>query len=638
VASNWILIFLLVMWALLLPFAAFASELKIANVRPDKICYKPGEEATFTVVVENAGSERVDLALRCEVVGDVNNATPIGSQSFQMAPGASKELSFSWDTTGAEWGYDIVAKLLDDKGAVLDNASETFAVTCWNWKVGGGGTYWVMHFGREKPFEKSIFEPEGAAEAADSLCREYYGTHVEFYSWEPSGFNERTPDFEKWQSGQGAYNMSKEGIRTLVGALQKRGIWALTHQHTVLSGPIGLEFARQHPEYLRYSESGGAGFGNQEMIDLQAKGEAKHGTHYFAGVAWGGPFDEEMLKIHAGEIIGSIGMFGWDGLRSDGMPLISLKDKPLVYEWPSSGWRYDGMRLGVDTPEEADKRTAQAWRYIKEAVRKQYPDFVFAMNTPRGPVKHLRRKKVYLETWKEWMRDAMRVSEEYMGATRPKHHFNRWDNIRSSLREKQDLVRELGGIQVFGPCYPGHCPASITLSAVIGAMQSHPWCVSGMPRNHQRFRMRYSGLITAPEVERIPSAEADEIIKVTGERGIWWKETAYRIPEPTDKERVVVHLINEPTRPMLDIEDKTPPPVQKDVTVMVQIPAGKEISAAWLLNPDSSEPTQCREVKPDVELTGPIDEAGYMHPDTGCAKVVIPELQYWRVAVFEFAP
>jgi len=108
-----------------------------------------------------------------------------------------------------------------------------------------------------------------------------------------------------------------------------------------------------------------------------------------------------------------------------------------------------------------------------------------------------------------------------MGATKPGQYFNRWSNIIRYLRQSQDVVRGLGGIQVFGPCYPGPGPAANTLSAIIGAMQSHPWAVSGMPRKDQRFRMRYSGLITTPRVQRLPASEAAETVRVRSRRGVW---------------------------------------------------------------------------------------------------------------------
>jgi len=88
----------------------------------------------------------------------------------------------------------------------------------------------------------------------------------------------------------------------------------------------------------------------------------------------------------------------------------------------------------------------------------------------------------------------------------------------------------------------------------------------------------------------------------------------------------------------MDIEDKTPPPVQRNVEVLAKIPQDRQVAGAWLLDPDGPEPTRSVAVQPEVELTGPTDEAGFMHPDTGWAKVSVPELRYWRAVVYEFAP
>jgi hypothetical protein len=619
------------------------TTVRIARVFPDQICYRPGATARFEIQVVNPSETTASVRLVCEIERELDERQIIFDQAVRIPAGRERNVAAIWKTrTTDQWGFDIIATVLDSQGHVLDRKSDSFAVTTRNWKVGGGVSQWTVVYEPLSPDElkrrREATVPEKyrafpafllTGEETAARMRKTYATHLEWYSWEPSGFNSRTPKDEEWLSGQGLYYVKKRTLRDVTRALQRQGIQVWTHQHTPITGIDGMEFLRAHPEWIAYDEWGGGITADVE--NLTAWREGRPFPHSSGGPLWGTAvlMVPETVDFAADQVIASTKMFGWDGFRSDGLPHV-LPDTyweagqigigPQGYR---DGFRYDGTLEKVSTQgkdparvkREVDQRSLDLWLRFSGRIRKSLPDFQFAVNLLGYP-----EPGFFDQTFPSLCRDGYILDENVKSIETPGHDHQVWTNFQRRVRSLAEHVRKHGSLTqvvIFIPDGPQIIPARHHASAIIRASQCHPLYLPGPP-SHARFALRYSALIAAHDVHKVREG-VEQIVAVSGERGVWWKDFVYRRDLADGAEQRIIHLLNEPTKPSYD-PDLPAPPSQR-VKVSLSIPPGKGLEKILYLDADRLETARLEPVKIN-----------------GRAEVTVPKLDYWGVIVAQWKP
>lgn len=435
------------------------TPVEITKVFPEKICFRPGTQARFQIGLKNNLPADQTVRLVCAIESELDKRDVTYDSAVTVAAGREKFIEVTWPTGGAEWGFGIVASILNGNGEVLQSKSDSFAVTNRDWRVGGGLGQWTIVYDPLAPEELrrrlNTKVPERyrqflafllTDQEAVERVRGTYATHLEWYSWEPSGFSSRSPKEEDWLSGQGIYYMSKPKILEVNQALQSQGIEVWSHVHIPFTGTEGLEFVRAHPEWIAYDEWGGTITGDVE--NLTTWGQGKPVPHSSVGPLWGTAvlMVPQAIDVHADQVIASTRKPGWDGLHSDGPPMVL----PDTYREAGkigigsrgyrSGFKYDGTLVNVNTrgrdpdevKKEVDERSLELWRRFTARIRKASPDFQFAMN-PLGYPEPGLFEQTYSN--KGWCMDGYILNEGFKSITEKGEYYNLWTNYIQGVQK-----------------------------------------------------------------------------------------------------------------------------------------------------------------------------------------------------------
>lgn len=567
-----------------LPAAGFGEPVTVSRVWPEKIVYQPGETATITVDLNNAAAEPQRVSVSLTVRHGLLDSDELPAQEVAVETTSVAQVRFGYPIPqGRKWGHEAFAVVKNGNGETLAGGGEYFAVGQNPWEIGHYRTV----------FQIRGVKKNGQIEEMLRRHRKNYITTLEAYSWQPSVFDEMSPAEDEWRSGQGHYREGKEDWIALVKQAQEQGMAVVTYIQSVSYGPVGFDFARRHPDWLTYGKDGRprkAFFDIDALSDLRERPE-KVPNDTAGGISTGSflPSNAQVGDYWIEEVIRSVEMFGWDGFRSDGNPVVT------------GGYDYTGKLHEVP---DLGAANAEFLRKVRRELTGRFPGFLFGWNNVAGGYPQMHNSE---EEEAVMLPGAYSLFEHFNAAAEPSTPYHVWTNMIGYLKRETAAVREKGGF-----AHVGWMGSNRYLEAVVSACGSHVDMHSG-PAGYRRFEFRWSEFIWDNQLRYVDPAEAG--VRVEAPERVWWKEFVHGRDLPGGRRRIVVHLVNMP-----EDDDKAwadrPPERARDVKVSVAVPDGKKLSRLVALSPDGGEDV----VKVQTD---------------GGATIVAPEVTIWTVVVAE---
>ena len=455
--------------------------------------------------------------------------------------------------------------------------------------------------------------------------RESYVPVVEYYSWAPGQWADMSPDEEEWLSGQGNYRESKSGIRTFIRLCHEAGIAVVTYAQTAYHGPIGFDWAREHPQWISYDHQGRpSAFFDVGEVEKQRNPRPKdsgwYGT-FGGGSVWA--LDDGAVDHQARELVKASEMFGFDGVRWDGHPVITPRATMPDANVPTAAYDYKGRPI-TDLAKDPDATTARINRRIIDHVSKAIPNYLFGYNwAPEysGVV----WPKVMPKTWHTLVPDAYLLDEDLNtrgqgGSADPN---NLWSRYAQRVRRSVGLVKPYGGYHYSGAIVAGSHVFGVQMMGLLFAASSRAAYVNphDFSLDYARFGLRYGNLLFGNDVTRV-TQDVEKVASVKAPRTLWWRDYVYKRKMAGGRRWTIVHLLNPPVKPYMDYNETRAPAPQPNVTVSAAPPgAGRRCLRAWVLSPDARP----------MGATVPTQQA------SGQTMVTVPCVRYWTTVVFVWA-
>jgi len=594
------------------------GDVLLERVRPQKVHCAPGEANPIDVRVLNVGVEERSVRVQATMVTGIEERAPLGERTVGLAAGGAEDLRFDWTATEREYGHEVLVELFDGD-EFLDRGSEYFGVSRNIWQVAiqsPGFIEWVP-----------------LAHRTDSKVpsdRRAYTNVYEAFSWAPCSFTDLTPDVEEWWTGQNNFHHNIHVLRRWMELAHQNGMKMITYSFPTACGAVGIEFARQHPDWIT---NWNIGLGISYTVeDLRWRRWARErGKPFLATVSrqWHSAGIDRghlgAINFGAEEIIRSAKAHGWDGVRFDGVWRWSaLGGEYVQRQFKELGIEAEAQKLYPDLYGKREQWTGDevSYRNIewgKHRILKDLPEFVFSYNfgiayedsgarTPRA------------------FAEACAGGGQIMNE-RLRQYSGRWDTYAKFIMAEADIVRERDGHYVIcGLDGEGGTEMDRTYLKILTlAGRTHPYLATyGWGRSsvgtYSQFATRYSELLWHPDWQGVENAE--QILDVESAVPIWWQwhVTRRRVGDTT---QFLVHLITKPTAVKVYEAPEALPPRQKDVRVAFKgLKDKKRVASAHAF---TAEPhTRSLPVKLEKGDAGSV--------------VVVPEHHYWTVVLLEVTP
>ncbi|MBQ7256943.1 MAG: hypothetical protein IJS60_04550 [Abditibacteriota bacterium] len=575
---------------LILSISAFAN-ITFPDFDCDKICYKPGE--TVNCYADVVSDRSCDATITWYVYKDINNKKEYKTETLHLLRDFPTRALFSFSTDEKDmWGYEVEFVVNDGESDYSD---------CVYYCVGNKPQV-VGHYGRTCNRCSYTFD-----EALDTVRLAFKSGHytvMEWFSWQPSCWEAMAPKEDAWVSGQTGFIAKKDYIKALIEEAHKLGMSALTYDIKFSWGYKGAEFIREHFDWWNYDKFGNP-FPNMNTYDISVMDQTldfMHTGEYECKVSpqwiwWdsGVLLNDEMKDLYLNQIKESIEMFGWDGVRQDG--IAEFKD---VYNREG--------KLVKANPKFKDKanwiRYARKW--MKENIG---PDCEMDFNA--GSVEYP-LEKTDPEIFKAMAEDDSYVLWEGVTYCYQKtNELNNLNNLIYYANLESKAAREAGGyryaMQGLG--------SNEILEAVFTACgiktdrqpaQDPPFKYRAEPE--RSFNFRYGEYFWNNKLKRVENAT--DFISVDNDN-ILWKDTVQYL-EKGRKKYYIVHLINHAK----DFSATTWPEEEYE-NIKVSIDTVDFVNA-YVLSPDFGE-----------------KNSFVVKAEEDAKNITVPKLKIWDVVVFE---
>ncbi len=621
----------------LLPFLGFlllagpcVAEVTL-RVWPDKVAYDPAEVCTIQVHLNNAGpmARIVQITARVEYELSVSQALP--DQQVTLEPGQTHTVVLHWKPPREVLGCAVTAQA-QEAGQMLAQDTEYFNVVRRSDvpRVGICGQLRIS--GKLSETERALnryFIEEGLRKAYINIA-EAHGLYADALVRLVPDEKERKTDFFPrrlpfWISG----------TKDQIAQMKANGIFTTVYAFPLTNSTEGLTLARERPDLMMRFERGQASFGQFDVREVENPALRTPQAYKMLPVGWiPNQTSREVLDIAIGQLKGAGEFWGIDGVRWDG------HYSPAFY-YIHRRKMFDYRGQPVPSLEESDRLTAASVTYVKEALRRAYPDYLFMHNHVWPPTIPLDRHSE--EHAAVLSRGGSACNECIRFAATPGTPYNRWSEMSRLLTQEADKAEEYGGYVYAYPEVPWS--VSVTYSQLqyplLYATRNRPWFAAGLYNSFMggtaaraeqdpaypfalalrpitRFATRYSATLFGPEMKR--DREPEKTVTVTSPAPVWWKDYV-RVRRLREGERqVTVDLLNPPAREAgrSNADESDYPAPQQDLTVTLQPAAGETVSEAWFLSPDL----------PRMGRRLPVQSTA------GRVSVHIPELKYWGLVVF----
>jgi hypothetical protein len=549
----------------------------VTRVNTDKIRYNPGDTLKGTVALTDTSGKGSDGILNLYLEHNLNDRVKIKSLPIKLTA-EPQILSFDAILPKEELGYALVGEFVSIDGKDRDENAEYFNIAK-NFNR-------VALFGGGAGSTRDVTLDDETVRKAVSNSRSEYYNACEYFAWAEDDMVEMSSDGDYWFSGQTNYHMNKQTIQKQIRLAHEQGISMVTYGKFVMSGYPGWKTAYDYPSDHRSQYYYPVGmwegvnstildrFRNKETVPYSPLPTVPGNSFY----VWWQEFmpinpdaTPRMSRIAAEEVIRSIDMFGWDGIRWDGHP---------------RGGGQCGSNGNYD--QSAARRTQSLVRYFKDIVGAKYPNFGHGYNYLL-----IEPKKDYSWAVEDFELDELcrgggLLMNESIGNASAGWTF---DTVVRNLQVEGDLCRERGGYYL-GISFAKSPRDVIIESALWAASGTRPY-TGAMNKSTRRYCTRYSQYTLDENLRRLTTPE--KILTPQTETKLWWQPFVYETPLTNGKRQMVVNLLNIPRqakRPPRDGEVKPEwdMPVGTDpVTFALTLPAGIRAISASMIDPRTLE-------------------------------------------------
>jgi hypothetical protein len=482
----------------------------------------------------------------------------------------------------------------------------------------------------------------GIDAAVDRFRAKYVNTFEKFF-WAPDDFGEMTPTQESWYSGQARYHERADRIRRMCDRGWEIGVLPTTYGKSIGSGSFARALIRARPELVH-------GYGGVMNFQADTEELARWQTVDEPGKGWQScnwafynMNDPDVVQHGIDELLGSMKQFGWAAVRFDGH-FIARSGKVRVKGVPTDF-----------TPAQADRRSADNHRTLKEQLLKANPAFAFGEN--------------YVDCdlagrWQNNLRDAIElcrggghIMDEYANQIAGGNHpLRRWEEFALQMVKHAEQIRRMGGHYFVISSQAGTLGRYHTIGILAAGAHPDmvvPWAVT---HPYYRFATRYSEILWHPDLRYVWNPYGLVVVRA----GVWWENYVREQPLDARHKRLILHLVNPPAQEtatetaalMQELKRRDTlrreiivkagekkiqpdfaeldalPPVRLEPDPRANIPVrlvpdalGREwrLSRALLLDPETATHTEV-----------PVDVS-----DPYFWELTVPELAFWAVVVLE---
>ncbi len=553
-----------------------SAPLAVSLLTVDKLLYRPEETAAVTVRVRNTSARSQLAEVAVDVVSGLQDRRPVAVRPLDLASGRHVVFTERVPLTGLTYGCEVRAAVRQ-ADRIVSEKREFFQVASNIWAVGIGGA-----------FGSALHTGLGKAGDVPDLARSRYVNTFELFFWSPCDWSRHVAPAKQWWSGQACYHQDEDELTRLIARAHEHGIKVAMYASCNPAGPFAWEMARQRPDWFMDARHKLPSIGPDlvEQIDNWNDPEFRK-TH--GNPPWVVLHPDlrrlEILDYGIDRIIESVRAYAWDAVRFDG-------------HYTIRGF---------------DAISARNMRRLKERVWQTLPEFQFGYNYGRAP---------------EWrggvtheMREAMAGGGLYLQEGIRRFHYTAatytgWQHYATNELRIAKLIQGLGGHYHCMWEVANHPAPTAYYKFVYGLIAGgHPAVFDGdVPLSPAwgAFMTRWSGLLWQPG---LTLAEPAPI--TVSEPAVQWRELVQEaVLSPTHK-RVVIHLVNPPTRDGI-VETEFPEPVGAfEVTYRPE--RGTRIEAARLVSA--------------AEL--PFDTAVAVADPQGALRVAVPGLRHWTMLAIE---
>ncbi len=554
------------------------GDVTVDTLETDKIRYRPGEQATFTIGLSNLAAAARALTIETTLVHDLDTVVPVDSRTVTVPAAGTHGFSCQGPPFKEKWGWAVRCRVLDG-GRAATVREEYFTVHDNPWAVlmaGRGAAQFTAHI-----------TPESAAKAArDNQAR--YRNWVESGFWAPDEFGDFTPDTEHWWGGQGCYYGSVSGTRAQIEEGHKRGIaFAVYANIWGGDGPPAFETVRRRPDWGYASTFNTEWFERWDRNPL-GTGSERRGMHVWPVTIIRHGATDEPARHHARELIAAHRTLGWDAVRYDSHA-ISNENARIV---------------GI----------------VKEVVRAEVPDFQFGYNSsvPGRDASLAAAFSTQCEGGGLIMEEGIR---QYGGGGLSYGQAS-YEAFARRVLDFSAEARESGSHFVaigMDKCYPNDLVYQYIFWFAANTHMCYDWADAAVA-NYAQFATRYAGLLWDLQVTRV--ADPAKWIEVGDAAPVlWlWRDYVHQRDLGGGRRQLILHLINAPLETNLYTHDdgKVPPP-RANLPLTVRLPGSPTVRGVWFLTPE-------------YDLT---QERLPHQAAAGGIAFTVPRLRFWSTVVID---
>jgi len=570
-----------------------------------KVCYRPGERAAFKTKILYNGKEKININIRIDIHSELDRVESIYDKRIIFVPGESNVINVGWDVpANRKWGHEVRVSLIGQSDKVVAFRSGYFAVGKHPWQVG----HWTSCCATGKL--------DTDREVRNLIIENYRRWHysaVDYFSWQPSGWETMAPVQNEWISGQTGYLEKKKIIKSLIRQAHENGIQVFSYYQNRSWGPAGVEFIRTHPEWWNFDKFGkpfpkGCSF-DVEKLEKMRQGKplgSLPGCFFTTGLIW----RDDMKKFMFEQLKQSVEMFGWDGFRSDTLP-----SPENVYD------RYGKYHKVIteDTKSEKIKWIRDFRLWLKENISPECQMHFNSASVSYG------LEKIDYDIFQAQSQGCYSLWEGAFLAAKQGSDLNNMKTFARYLHDEVQAAREVGGYRHVGwmDSLPELLEATATACGAQVDWTNHwdakPAPATWGPYPWRTFTFRFSRYFWDPNLKHIKNT--DMLFEVDADKNIWFDGLAQKRTEDDGTQCIMLHLINLPENypnNSISVAEKHNIPVKLKLS---KLKLNKKSAVdAFVLAPRAQYPGFVKKLSVDNK--------------NGYCKVIIPKLQTWAVVVF----
>jgi hypothetical protein len=572
------------------------------RIVPNRIVYAEDEKGwadiVFTNAAESAASADYVVTDSWDIAGECRE---ICRGTASLGPYAVKTIRIAWPGSTVRYGHEL--RVWTDAGT----RSEYFAVNTDWWRVCQVGGLDTIHT-KLTPLFRQFMEYYGLPvcetknTAGDRLwmdaCRHegfgmgpFPGYWTLMTRWQMQkcsvGGNMAAadmPDGVRWFTPNGPEMRDSGRIRE---DARYSHTWGLRHTYFTIGnmeGPLGLEIARKHPEYiLRTSRGQFAGIyhdkaTNPEQLSNLDNGKRSPWTYLSPNFN-----RDDVVEWALKDLADAVEAFGVDGVYWDGQYV------------PFAGYDQRGRKLPNFAEPEALPRQEKTWKRWHELILDRHPDHFAWGNlgsadpSRRHPsFEHPRFGTLTEIQWPFLLNPAMPCST-YRGLldrllpARDSRYLGYSDGTKPS---KIHLVGYLyPSFNYSRKENPGEYREVWTMAqhvmAILASTLGHPVAGGPQVRNFKQMMMRYAEFFWHEDIEVMEDGYQKFVCDSL--REVWYDDMIYR-REFKDHTDYYIHLVNVPESERCREDVEVDPPEVDDAEVSTKL-FGAEGVKAWAIQP-----------------------------------------------------